>query len=135
VLAGAALLTLPTRTDGKRRLPERPTERHTWIRMMLREALPPRASVAAQFDLFCQVPYRSRLYPLSLRTVARAEYWVVDANGFLGDLSSRDLEAILARASRLLAEGQGRIVVQERGLLVFQNLAVRTAPDALGGRD
>ena len=81
LIAGAAAITLPTRTDGLRRVPPRVLARHGWIRQQIRETIPRDASVAAQFDLLCQVPHRTSIYPLSEDSIRKARYWVIDGKG------------------------------------------------------
>jgi hypothetical protein len=130
-LSGVLLLLQPTHTDGKRRLLERPRPRHSWIRLALREAIPPDASVCAQFDLLCQMPHRREIYPLSEKNLDRADYWVLDRKGFLGDVDSLAYQRILNRAAELVRAGRARIVVDRSDLLIVRRL--RESPKGAGG--
>ena len=122
LLAGGFLLSRPTPMEGQRRWMARPTLRHTWIRMTLRQVLPAKASVAAQFDLLCQIPYRRDIYLLAEGNLDRAEYWVFDLRGYPGDLSTARLGAMVERAERLVAERGADVVVDRWGLYVVRRL-------------
>jgi len=110
----------PTRTDHFRRMPLKSTERHAWIRGILRERIPCGASVAAQFDLLAQLPYREAIYPLSEKNLGRAEYWVMDLQGFRGDVKADEMRRILERVDTLVREGKGEVMVDGQGLLIVR---------------
>jgi len=121
-VAGAWMMTLSTRTDGKRRVPPRITERHHWIREQLREQIPPDASVAAQFDLLCQVPYRLEIYPLSEESITYAEYWVLDLHprAHFGDVSGRTMQSIVELGKKMVREGRAEIVARRDGFMILR---------------
>lgn len=123
-VAACVLLPQPTRTDHKRRWIAYPEPRQTWIRMILRERIPANASVAAPFDLFCQVPYRVNIYPLSETNLDRAEYWIFDTKGFLGDIRAARFRAMLDRAAKLVESGKAEIVVNSEGLIIVRRNAL-----------
>ncbi|NQU43341.1 DUF2079 domain-containing protein, partial [bacterium] len=120
LLAAGVMLALPTRMEGRYRVPVKFTERQVWIREMLREAVPPEASVVAQFDLLCQMPLRRDIYPLKAENLSRAEYWVLDRQGFLGDVNGREYGGILQQGADLVREGRARVVVDRDGLVILQ---------------
>lgn len=113
-------LCQPTRTDGKYRLPEPCKGRQNDIRFALRTAIPPNASVTAQFDLLCQVPRRSNIYPLSETNIHRAEYWAMDTKGFLGDINSKTFGIILQEGQQLVQQGKARVVVNQDGFIILR---------------
>lgn len=116
--AGAYLATVPTLTDGMFRVPLRPTGRHAWVREQLRRHVPPEASVAAQFDLLCQVPYRYHMYALSETSIEQTEYWLFDLRGNYGDLSAEVIREMLERALAMTRRGEVRLVVSMDGLVI-----------------
>jgi len=112
----------PTHCDGKYRLPEKFTARHAWIRSTLRKVIPPNATVAAQFDLLGQVPQRPMIYQLLPENLDKAEYWVLDKNGYQGNLSDVDCYRILQTGDALVAAGKAKILVYKDGFLILQVL-------------
>jgi uncharacterized membrane protein len=120
LLAGLFMLGLPTPTEGRRRVPAASTQRHRFIRESIRKHVPRDASVAAQFDLFCQVPLTPGLLPLSERNLERSEYWILDSRGFLGDINSTRFRAMLERGFQLREQGRARILVNMDGFLILR---------------
>ena len=75
-VAGATIwVSWPTLTKGMLMRPFPITEEHELARKLCRE-IPPEASVAAHWELYCQVPHRMNMY--TLKDEARADYVVLD---------------------------------------------------------
>jgi Predicted membrane protein (DUF2079) len=123
-VAGAWMICGPTRTENKLRLPAQSTQRQTSIRLALREIVPPDASVAAQFDLLCQLPMRLGALPLSERNIKRADYLVLDLKGFPGDVAGEAYRRILEQIAEWIKEGRAKQLLFQDGLLI-----VRRTPD------
>ena len=122
VVAGCWMLHMPTVADMQRRSLAPVMERHGWIRKTLRETVPPDASVAAQFDLLCQLPFRREMYPLFDHNLDRAEYWVLDRGGLMGDMKEEEYQRIQDKAKELAKEGKAEILVDKHGLLIVRRL-------------
>jgi uncharacterized membrane protein len=120
--AGLWSLTLPTRTEGKRRTIQSVSQDRRRIVRHLRETIPPDASVAAQFYLLCYLPHRTTMRPLSLNNIERAEYWVIDRAGSYGDVSGAQLQAIIEAAQELEKQGQAEIEVFDNRLIIVHVL-------------
>jgi len=73
-------LFLPTRTDGLHTVPFEPDPRHELLKEII-NTIPDDASVAAQFDLYVQVPNRPVKLPLSYDHVQIVDYVLLDSNG------------------------------------------------------
>jgi uncharacterized membrane protein len=134
-LAGCVQLTLPHHMEHQRRLPAEFTERHSWLRMVLAEAIPRDASVAIQYDLICQLPFRPAVFPLEEKWLDRAEFWVLDLKGFRGDLKAEECRRIIERGFDLSRQKKGQVRVDQDGLLIFQiprsgSSPLRPAPDS-----
>ncbi|MBN1868896.1 DUF2079 domain-containing protein [Candidatus Sumerlaeota bacterium] len=128
LLASAVLMCLTTRTEDRRRVLERQTQRHTRIRMALREYIPPSASVTAQYDLLCQIPFRPGVHPLSLKNLDRSEYLVFDFRGLQGDILLPGMtgrpegDKILKRVHDWIEAGKARVVFEEDDLFIVRRL-------------
>jgi hypothetical protein len=122
VAAGCWMLPMPTVADMQTRALVPVMERHTWIRKTLRETVPPDASVAAQYDLLCQLPFRREMYPLFDHNLERAEYWVLDRGGLMGDMKEEEYQRIQDKAKELTKRGEAEILVDNHGLLIVHRL-------------
>ncbi len=118
-LAGCAQVVQPTHMESQRRLPAEVTERHGWIRMVLAEAIPRDASVAIQYDLICQLPFRPLVFPVEEKWLDQAEYWVLDLKGFRGELKADECRRIIERGLDLARQKKARLLVDQDGLLIF----------------
>ncbi len=95
LLFTAALgMLAPTRSNSLLHRPFRVLPRHRMIRELLREHLPPDARVAAQYDLFCQIPRRPLVLPLWPENMGRVNYAAVDKKGFWPDLTLEECDTL-----------------------------------------
>ncbi|HBF33136.1 TPA: hypothetical protein DDW35_01105 [Candidatus Sumerlaeota bacterium] len=124
LLVAAYQFTLPTQTDGRHRLPEKYTARQSWMREVIREVVPPNASVVAQFDMLCQVPHRKDIYLLSEENIHKAEYWVCDNQGFFGNVNGATYGRIMQEGNRLVSEGKAKILVNCNGLVILHHFSL-----------
>lgn len=111
----------PTRMEGQRRLPAKVTMRHDWLRKQLHDLVPVDATVAAQFDLLCQLPFGVGVRPLTLENLTQSQYWVLDMRGFRGDLSREDYLEVLRRLNQALQAGEGKALINRQGLVIFRS--------------
>ena len=105
------------------------------IREALRTEIPRDASVCAQFDLFCQLPYRLEIYPLAKENLPKAEYWVFDIKGFYGDQKGSDVFDMLREMKPRIDRGELQIVRRSDGFIIIRNpgAASEPAPDSPPG--
>lgn len=102
---------LPTRTDRLKVRPFEVTGHHRLLKELIKEHIPPSASVAAQYELFCQIPHRFLLLPLWVENLNKVEYAIIDVQRLAPDLSGKEKDAIINILSsppfKLKAKGNG----------------------------
>jgi hypothetical protein len=62
------------------------------------------------------------MYPLFDHNLDRAEYWVLDRGGLMGDMKEEEYQRIQDKAKELTKEGKAEILVDKHGLLIVHRL-------------
>ena len=91
-LTGAISFFLPTRTDNYTFRPFQVTDYHRQAREIAR-SLPDEASMAAAWDLYCQVPNRETLLGLRLANLDRVDYVFISRAGSIANLAGEEKKA------------------------------------------
>lgn len=119
VVVALVSLGLPTRTDGRRRVPYEVTEHHRLAAEVARQ-IPRDAAVAAQYELFNKVPNRRVKLPMRLVFLDRVEYVFLDQTVFPGDLvgpeKRAEREALFAR----LASDEWAVDLEVDGYVILR---------------
>ena len=113
VVNAAAWMTQPTLSNDFVMRPFKVTAHHRLGGALVREHVPPGASVAAQWDLYCQVPHREKLYLLA--DWRKAEYVFLDLKGGVGPTHP---EAAIIKTILQRVPDPMQIVIHEDGYLV-----------------
>ncbi|MFC1889877.1 DUF2079 domain-containing protein [Thermodesulfobacteriota bacterium] len=114
-----SLLT-PTLTHGWKMRTFDVTDHHRLLPGLIKRHIPPDASTAAQYDLFCHVPHREAIALLDETTIDRMEFVLLDLKGYAGPLSKGAYTNILTRLTSETGEGR-ELVARRDGYLVFRN--------------
>ncbi len=88
VFTGIIAFYLPTRTDNYTVRPFTITAHHRILRPFLRSHIPDGARVAAQYEIFCQVPHEYRTVPLWIENLDDIDYAVIDTTRPSADLTT-----------------------------------------------
>lgn len=114
-------INAPTRTDRFKHRPFTVTAHHRLLKTLIKKYIPPEAAVAAQYELFCQVPHREVLLPLWLENLDRVEYAIIDETRLAPDLTGRQKAEII----KILTQPPFKLIAEADGYYIFQ----RQQPD------
>jgi adenylate kinase len=62
------------------------------------------------------------MYPLFEHNTEKAEYWVLDRGGNIGDLPADEYQRLQDKAKELARRGEAEILVDKHGLLIVHRL-------------
>lgn len=116
VLAAAAQLAIPTRTDGWMRRPFAVDGRWRTLAALF-EFIPPDAPLAVQFDIYPHAPLRPFLVSFREEFLGEVDFVVLNERRFPADLADKGDE--FQRAMEELESGRWEVVVREDGFVVL----------------
>ncbi|MCD6385887.1 DUF2079 domain-containing protein [Candidatus Sumerlaeota bacterium] len=106
----------PTRTDNLKDRPFKITEHHRLLKPLIKRYIPPDASVAAQYELFCQLPHRRVLLPLWLENIDKVEYVIIDTRRNPPDLTTQEKAKII----QILSNPPFQNIAMADGYVIFR---------------
>ena len=84
-----------TRMEQMKSRPFPITAHHRALQPLIREHIPPPATIVAQYEIFCQIPHTYKVFPLWLENMKHADYIIIDTTRPSPDLTPEDREQIM----------------------------------------
>jgi uncharacterized membrane protein len=97
VTSGIIGFLSPTKTEGLKVRPFKVTDHHRMLGKLIKRVIPPDASVAAQYEIFCQVPHRKVQLPLWPENLDKVEYIIIDTSRPSPDVKLEDKHAMIEK--------------------------------------
>ncbi len=127
VLILLAMISVPLKTRGEniRHFPLPISEHHRLAENVI-AMIPPDASVAVQYDLYCQVPNRHTKLPFRLKYLDDAEYFLIDGKGRPLDLLGKEKASELEAINQRLESGEFETLFSEDGYYLLKKRNFQT---------
>lgn len=116
LLTAICSFLIPTRTDNFKHRPFKITEHHRLLKPLIERCIPPDAPVAAQYELFCQIPHRKVLLPLWEENLDKVEYVIIDTLRSPPDLTTGEK----IRMIQILSNAPFQKIAEADGYFIFR---------------